>query len=48
MNLQYRARPTSLAWSNPLAKWWGLLTLVSGTNIALWFWLNHELSGPPA
>ena len=34
-----------LAWqarSNPLAWWWGLLTLVSGANIALWFWLYHQ------
>jgi hypothetical protein len=36
-----------LAWSNPLTKWWGLLTLVSGANIAIWFWLYHELAGPP-
>ena len=48
MSLQWRARPTSLAWSNPLAKWWSLLTLVSGANIALWFWLHHELSRAPA
>ena len=48
MSLQVRARSTSLAWSNPLAKWWSLLTLVSGANIALWFWLYHALSGPPA
>src|SRR5215472_3273754 len=48
MSLQWRARSTSLAWSNPLAKWWSLLTLVSGANIGLWFWLNHELTGPPA
>ena len=39
MSLDFPARPGSLAWSNPLAWWWGLLTLVSGVNIAVWFWL---------
>jgi hypothetical protein len=34
--MQWRAR------SNPLAWWWGLLTLVSSGNIALWFALYHE------
>jgi len=43
MSLEWRARPNSLAWSNPLAWWWGLLTLVSGTNIAVWFLLYHGL-----
>src|SRR5579872_3061619 len=28
--------------SNPLAWWWGLLTLVSGANIALWFLLYRQ------
>jgi hypothetical protein len=32
-----------LAWSNPLARWWGLLTVVSGANIAAWFWLYRAL-----
>ena len=32
-----------LAWSNPLAWWWGLLTLVSGVNIAVWFLLYGQL-----
>jgi hypothetical protein len=31
MRLMWRAR------SNPLAWWWGFLTLVSGANIAVWF-----------
>jgi hypothetical protein len=34
-----------MAWSNPLAWWWGLLSLVSGANIAVWFLLfrqHHE------
>jgi hypothetical protein len=41
MSLQWQAR--SLAWSNPLAWWWSLLTLVSGANIALWFILYQQL-----
>jgi hypothetical protein len=36
-----------LAWSNPLARWWGLLTSVSGANIAVWFWLYQRLPEPP-
>lgn len=47
MSLQWRARSNSLAWSNPLARWWGLLTLVSGTNIAVWFWLYGQLPAWP-
>jgi hypothetical protein len=47
MSLEWRARSSSasssLAWSNPLAWWWGLLTLVSGANIAVWFVLHHQL-----
>jgi hypothetical protein len=37
-----------LAWSNPLAWWWSLLTLVSGVNIAAWFLLYHRLHEQPA
>ncbi len=37
-----------LAWSNPLAWWWGLLTLVSGANIAVWFLLYRQLLEQPA
>jgi hypothetical protein len=44
MSLEWPARSGSLAWSNPLTRWWGLLTLVSGTNIAIWFLLYHQLS----
>jgi len=40
-------RTGSLAWSNPLAWWWSLLTLVSGVNIAVWFWLYRQLLEPP-
>jgi len=47
MSLEWRARSTSLAWSNPLAWWWGLLTLVSGVNIAVWFVLYRQLNEPP-
>ena len=44
MTLEWPVRSSSLAWSNPLAWWWGLLTLVSGTNIAAWFLLHHRLN----
>ncbi|MBV8753304.1 MAG: hypothetical protein JO328_10655 [Hyphomicrobiales bacterium] len=43
MSLQWPARSTSLAWSNPVARWWGLLTFVSGANIAAWFLLYGQL-----
>jgi hypothetical protein len=47
MSLQLRrARARSLAWSNPVGKWWSLLTLVSGVNIAAWFALYHYLQEP--
>jgi hypothetical protein len=48
MSLEWRARSSSLAWSNPLAWWWGMLTLVSGANIAIWFLLYRELHEQPA
>jgi hypothetical protein len=47
MSLECRARPGSLAWSNPLAWWWGVLTLVSGANIAIWFLLYRQLHDQP-
>src|SRR6266566_1531450 len=47
MSLEWRARSSSLAWSNPLAWWWGLLTLVSGANIAVWFVLYRQLHEQP-
>src|SRR6201747_1757589 len=47
MSLEWRARSSSLAWSNPVAWWWGLLTLVSGVNITVWFLLYHQLAGQP-
>jgi hypothetical protein len=43
MSVKRQARSESLAWSNPVARWWGLLTLVSGANIAVWFLLYHQL-----
>src|SRR3981189_968709 len=54
MSLEWRAarpslRSNSLAWSNPVAWWWGFLTLVSGVNIAVWFllyrWLHEQPTG---
>jgi hypothetical protein len=47
MSLEWRARSSSLAWSNPLAWWWGLLTLVSGVNIAAWFLMYRQLHEQP-
>jgi hypothetical protein len=47
MSMEWRARPSFLAWSNPLAWWWGLLTLVSGVNIAVWFALYRYLGEQP-
>src|SRR5580693_9590699 len=47
MSREWRPRSgslsTTLAWSNPLAWWWSLLTLVSGANIAVWFLLYRQL-----
>lgn len=47
MSLGWQVRPGSLAWSNPLAWWWSLLTIVSGANIAVWFLLYHWLHDTP-
>ena len=41
MRLVWRVR------SNPVARWWALLTLVSGANIAIWFALYRELGVQP-
>src|SRR4051812_11399560 len=47
MSLEWRAaRSSSLTWSNPVAWWWGFLTLVSALNIAVWFALYHQLQQP--
>jgi hypothetical protein len=47
MSLEWRARSSSPVWSNPLAWWWGLLTLVSGVNIAVWLVLYRQLHEQP-
>jgi hypothetical protein len=47
MSLEWRAPSRSLAWSNPVAWWWGFLTLVSGVNIAVWFLLYHWIHEQP-
>ena len=43
MSMEWRARSSFLVWSNPLAWWWSLLTLVSVANIAVWFVLYRQL-----
>ena len=48
MSLQWPVRSSSLALSNPLSWWWGLLTLVSVANIAVWFLLYRYLLEPRA
>jgi len=40
---KWQATSKTLTWSNPLAWWWSLLTLVSAANIAAWFVLYHQL-----
>lgn len=45
MSLIGPVRSGSLAWSNPVAWWWSLLALVSGVNIAAWFFLYGYLQG---
>jgi hypothetical protein len=47
MSLEWRAPSRSLAWSNPVAWWWGFLTLVSGVNITVWFLLYRWLHEQP-
>jgi nitrate reductase gamma subunit len=46
--MERQARSSSLAWSNPLGWWWGLLTLISGVNIAVWLLLYQQLHDHPA
>jgi hypothetical protein len=45
MTLKTNARSTSLAWSNPLAVWWILLSVVSAANIVAWLVLYRQLQG---
>ncbi|WP_456710809.1 hypothetical protein [Bradyrhizobium sp. USDA 4452] len=40
--MEWRARPVTLAWSNPVVRWWGFLSLVSAANIAVWFALYRQ------
>ena len=47
MGVEWRGRPSSLAWSNPLAWWWSLLTMISGANIAVWFLLYRQFHEQP-
>jgi hypothetical protein len=47
MSAEWQGRSRSLAWSNPLTWWWLFLTLVSGANIAAWFWLYRQLHDQP-
>lgn len=47
MSMEWQARSGSLAWSNPVSRWWGMLTLVSALNIAVWFVLYRELPVQP-
>jgi hypothetical protein len=42
MSVELRMQSESLTWSNPVARWWTLLTLVSGANIAIWLLLYRE------
>jgi hypothetical protein len=48
MALEWRAPRSSLAWSNPVAWWWGFLTLVSAANIAIWVALYRQFGEQPA
>jgi hypothetical protein len=43
-----RPQPQVLVWSNPVARWWGLLSLVSLVNIAVWVVLYRNLHEPQA
>ena len=47
MSLEFRSHSSSLAWSNPVTWWWGLLTGVSGVNIAIWLLLYRQLHDQP-
>jgi hypothetical protein len=48
MSLEWRAQSSSLVWSNPVTRWWGLLSLVSAVNISVWFVLYRWLVEKPA
>jgi hypothetical protein len=40
--VEWRMRFDWLAWSNPVAVWWGFLLCVSTANMALWFQLHRH------
>lgn len=42
MSMERQARPVTLAWSNPVVRWWGFLSFVSAANIAIWFALYRQ------
>ena len=48
MSLEWRAQRSSLAWSNPVAWWWGFLAVVSAVNIAVWVALYRQFGEQPA
>ncbi len=47
MSLEVHARQPALAWSNPVVRWWGFLTLVSAANIAIWVALYRQFREQP-
>src|ERR1700753_2122362 len=47
MSLEVHARRPALAWSNPVVRWWGFLTLVSAANIAIWVALYRQFGEQP-
>lgn len=47
MSVEWQARSGSLAWSSPVALWWGFLTAVSAINIAIWVLLYRWLLEQP-
>src|ERR1700742_3326568 len=48
MSLEVYARRPALARSNPVAWWWGFLTLVSAANIAIWIELYRQFGEQPS
>jgi hypothetical protein len=43
MRSELQAQSKSLLWSNPVAWWWAMLTLVSGVNMAAWIVMYRHL-----
>ena len=48
MRLEVPSRPALLVRSNPVAWWWGFLTLVSAANIAIWVALYRQFGEQPS